>query len=118
MIIRSTLGSPAGFPYRKQEPPALEDSEDDAKTRQRPYKAGDCLLNAGPSVPSELCTTKVSVKKRVEADDVFRGVIVSLVCSTRGTVVVMTYRKREFVIVDRWAWDTLLRMPKLTPLPT
>ena len=54
----------------------------------------------------------------VEADDVFRGVMVSLVCSMRGIVVVMTYRKREFVIVDGWAWNTLLRMPKLTPLPT
>ena len=68
--------------------------------------AGDCLLSVGPSEPSGLCTTKISVKKRVEAGCVFRGVVVSLVCSTRGIVVVMVYRRREFAIVDGWAWNT------------
>ena len=54
----------------------------------------------------------------VEADGIFRGVIVSLMCSTRGIVVIMMFRKRGFGIVDGWAWNTLLRIPKLTPLPT
>ena len=46
-------------------------------------QAGDCLLNAGFRYRLDY--------KRAEAGCVLREVIVSLVCSTRGIVVVMMY---------------------------
>ena len=65
-------------------------------------QAGDCLFNAGFRYRLDY--------KRAGADGIFRGVIVSLMCSTRGIVVIMMFRKRGFGIVDGWAWNTLLRI--------